>query len=413
MTIILDGTTGITSPNDSTGNQSYTGTLTGGTGIVNLGSGQFYKDASGNVGVGTASPRVKLDVTAGEAIISNGTSNTASTGGTLWLNTGVAGLTRTAGIQAITTTTDNGHSLLFYTNAGSSSPTERMRIDSSGNVGIGTSSPATKLDVTGSVNSLQARFGNVAGRGLEISTAINVGVNDATSVLNAKGANSGIMTFQTDSTERMRIDSSGNVGIGMVPNTWSANRKALQIGGNTVASLSLSSGISEIGFNTYVAPGGFTYSTSNYAGLITFNNTTVGGFSFGVAPSGTAGNAATITEAMRIYSSGDVTIGTNSPTGKLTVYGQVTGGFGVNATTGATADWNNVAQARSGNGTQLLLGTATNGPGPNAYYFPFSFEYSAYDGSGNLCQMAYAYLGPELYMRNRYNGTWGAWVKIG
>jgi hypothetical protein len=35
---------------------AYSTTLTGGTGIVNLGSGQFYKDASGNVGIGTASP---------------------------------------------------------------------------------------------------------------------------------------------------------------------------------------------------------------------------------------------------------------------------------------------------------------------------------------------------------------------
>ena len=35
-------------------NLAYTGTLTGGTGIVNLGSGQFYKDASGNVGIGVA-----------------------------------------------------------------------------------------------------------------------------------------------------------------------------------------------------------------------------------------------------------------------------------------------------------------------------------------------------------------------
>jgi hypothetical protein len=37
-------------------NLSYTGTLTGGTGVVNIGSGQFYKDASGNVGIGTSSP---------------------------------------------------------------------------------------------------------------------------------------------------------------------------------------------------------------------------------------------------------------------------------------------------------------------------------------------------------------------
>ena len=54
---------GATTP--STGsftNLSYTGTLTGGTGVVNLGSGQFYKNASGNVGIGTASPQSKLDI---------------------------------------------------------------------------------------------------------------------------------------------------------------------------------------------------------------------------------------------------------------------------------------------------------------------------------------------------------------
>ena len=49
MTIILDGTAGI--QNNAT-DLSYTGTLTGGTGVVNLGSGQVYKDASGNVGIG-------------------------------------------------------------------------------------------------------------------------------------------------------------------------------------------------------------------------------------------------------------------------------------------------------------------------------------------------------------------------
>jgi hypothetical protein len=43
-------------------NPSYTGTLTGGTGVVNLGSGQFYKAADGNVGVGTASPASKVHI---------------------------------------------------------------------------------------------------------------------------------------------------------------------------------------------------------------------------------------------------------------------------------------------------------------------------------------------------------------
>jgi hypothetical protein len=61
MAIILDGTAGIA--NNAT-DLSYTGTLTGSTGVVNIGSGQVYKDASGNVGIGTSSPTAKLAVTA-------------------------------------------------------------------------------------------------------------------------------------------------------------------------------------------------------------------------------------------------------------------------------------------------------------------------------------------------------------
>ena len=40
----------------STLNITYTGTMTGGTAAVNIGSGQFYKSAAGNIGIGTASP---------------------------------------------------------------------------------------------------------------------------------------------------------------------------------------------------------------------------------------------------------------------------------------------------------------------------------------------------------------------
>ena len=49
-------------PNVSLSSPSYTGTLTGSTGILNIGSGQLYKDASGNVGIGTSSPTCLLDV---------------------------------------------------------------------------------------------------------------------------------------------------------------------------------------------------------------------------------------------------------------------------------------------------------------------------------------------------------------
>lgn len=95
---------------------------------------------------------------------------------------------------------------------------------------------------------------------------------------------------------------------------------------------------------------------------------------------------------------------------------QIVGGFGVLSTAG-TLDWNDASNARSGNGTALLLGTAANGPGPGTYFFPFSFEYGAMNGSGNLTQLAVPYgegthLGSGLFIRGRYTGTWSNWRKI-
>ena len=89
-----------------------------------------------------------------------------------------------------------------------------MRIDSSGNVGIGTASPDHKLRVNG-----DARLGN-----LHIKTSqILVSVNVLAITIYTDGAGSGVlgfistncvMIFQHGATSRMRIDSAGNVGIG-------------------------------------------------------------------------------------------------------------------------------------------------------------------------------------------------------
>jgi hypothetical protein len=78
-----------------------------------------------------------------------------------------------------------------------------MRIDSSGNVGIGTASPGAKLDVAGNVRisgNSQLQIFNAAGTG---------GVSVQTD-----NASIPAMTMNTGGSERMRIDSSGNVGIG-------------------------------------------------------------------------------------------------------------------------------------------------------------------------------------------------------
>jgi len=95
-----------------------------------------------------------------------------------------------------------------------SAGTTALTIDTSQNVGIGTTSPATKLQISGTSGSLNTRI-NAGNTGLDVTNNDATGVTDlATSPLGAGGK---VMTFTTytgsASAERMRIDSSGRVGI--------------------------------------------------------------------------------------------------------------------------------------------------------------------------------------------------------
>jgi len=114
---------------------------------------------------------------------------------------------------------------------------EHMRIDSSGQVGIGTSSPSYSLTtLSGTANTAIAQFtGTDVGRGLRIETASTTR-DDDTAILNASDA-FGELAFETNSTERMRIDSDGHLLIGNTDGSYaSANADDIVIGDRTSSS---------------------------------------------------------------------------------------------------------------------------------------------------------------------------------
>jgi hypothetical protein len=112
-------------------------------------------DSSGNVGIGTNAPGYKLEVkgasaTAGQLSIHDGTGDTTVSGVTaasLLFQVRDTSIRTLAEIDAVNTTTNGtGGAMVFQTRI-SDTLAERMRIDASGNVGIGTTSPANKLDL--------------------------------------------------------------------------------------------------------------------------------------------------------------------------------------------------------------------------------------------------------------------------
>jgi hypothetical protein len=196
--------------------------------IYTNGSEAMRIDSSGRLGIGTTSPAQLLHLQGADAGLILDDTDGTSTHQQTWLKSD-NGNFRLQTRNSSNTFVSND----YLVQKGASGATshqwridnsEAMRIDSSGNVGIGTTSPSTTLDLTSSTNGhgLKIRQGN-AGSGYH--SAINfegsngsggyVAVASIKAYQETNGVN-GSLRFYTDTTgtERMRIDSSGNVGIG-------------------------------------------------------------------------------------------------------------------------------------------------------------------------------------------------------
>ena len=163
--------------------------------------------SDGNLGIGTSSPAQALHIGgAGKILMERG---------------GELRSKDTSGNEKTIVLVDSSNELAYgWSGAGAvkfmggGSYTERMRIHTDGNVGIGTDSPSTLLELnTNSFEAMKIRRGT---SGTDASV-ITFAQGDGTSVGHVGGVSSGGLQFRTGSgsgTERLRIDSSGNVGIG-------------------------------------------------------------------------------------------------------------------------------------------------------------------------------------------------------
>jgi len=261
---------------------------------------------NGNVGIGTSSPASKLSIeNTGSSTVDAitldwehlstttnieqriqwrfGDDATADT----FLNAGYIGV----GKQGSWQSGAGRDSYLSFGTTNDNTQTEAMRIDSTGNVGIGTASPASKLEVRGSGTSPIVYFGNGVDNPPNRQLAFSGGSSGLVWDLDATGASgvAGQLTLSTNGSEAMRIDSSGNVGIGKT-----SPAAELDVFASSTPAVRVADGS---GFNIRLEAFG-----SNTAGLVCAGGATNMTFQTNE------------TERMRIDASGNVGIGTTDPT---------------------------------------------------------------------------------------------------
>jgi hypothetical protein len=306
----------------------------------------FANVTSGLVGIGTSSPATRMHINKP----SQTPGDTTPSGALL-----VTNLTAGDGCIEI----GSGSSILGYLqvrNRQSQTYYDFALQPNGGNVGIGTSSPDVKLriDAASPTRGIVETVRGTGSTGSQICVAQD-GIADwafgQPAGVNALAFFSG-RSPASDGTERMRLDSSGNLGLGVTPSAWeTANSvRALQLNGGNVSSFS----------NAYIWVGQNWYRDSASAeryvntAAATKYQQAFGAHQWYNAASGTAGNTISFTQAMTLTAAGVLCVGVTSNTSR--------GGGNATLLTYKASGTNYIdIQCGSSGDSGLLFSTASSG----------------------------------------------------